>query len=126
MGRKDSKKRSKDRKASTERIVKGVLDITRSGMGFVISPETEVDIMVRPGDFNTAFHGDTVMVQIGNYATGKKRMQGIIASVVHRKRTEFIGRIEMNKARPDDATGRGFAFFIASMDRPMPNIYIPE
>ena len=51
MARKDSKKRSKDKKTSAEKIVKGVLDITRSGMGFVISPETEVDIMVRPGDF---------------------------------------------------------------------------
>ncbi|MES1220216.1 MAG: ribonuclease R, partial [Bacteroidota bacterium] len=117
MGRKDSKKKAKDKKSSGEKIVKGVLDITRSGMGFVISPETEVDILIRPGDFNTAFHGDTVRVRIGRYADGKKRMQGVITEVVQRKRTEFIGRIEMNK---------GFAFFIASMDRPMPNIYIPE
>ncbi|MCW3116634.1 MAG: rnr [Chitinophagaceae bacterium] len=126
MGRKDSKKKTKDKKSSDERMVKGVLDITRSGMGFVISPETEVDILIRPGDFNTAFHGDTVRVKIGKYGDGKKRMQGVIMEVVQRKRTEFIGKIEMNKARPDDPVGRGFAFFIASMDRPMPNIYIPE
>lgn len=117
MGRKDSKKKDKDKKSSSEKTVKGVLDITRSGMGFVTSPELDVDVLVRPGDFNTALHGDTVRVRVNRFAEGKKRMQGIITELVQRKRTEFIGKLEMNK---------GFAFFVASMDRPMPNIYIPE
>ncbi len=43
-------------------------------------------------------------------------MQGVVAEVLQRKRTEFIGRLEMNK---------DFAFFIPEMDKPMPDIFIP-
>jgi ribonuclease R len=35
---------------------------------------------------------------------------------LHRKRTEFIGQLQMNK---------GFAFFVAETDKPMPDFYIP-
>lgn len=94
---------------------KGNLDITRSGMGFVIVPELKVDILIRPNDFNTALHGDTVMVRVKNTGGGR-RMQGEVFEVLHRKRTEFIGHIEMSK---------DFAFFIADMEKPMPDFYIP-
>ena len=118
MGRKNSKKKQKEKRSGDggEKILKGTLDITRSGMGFVIVPDAAADILVRPGDFNTALHGDTVRVKVNKFSDGKKRTQGVITDVVQRKRTEFIGRIQMNK---------GFAFFIAQMDKPMPDIYIP-
>jgi len=116
MGRKNSKKKEKEKKSSDGKIIKGVLDVTRSGMGFVIVPGAVTDILVRPGDFNTALHGDTVMVKVDKFTDGKKRTQGAVTEVVQRKRTEFIGRIQMNK---------GFAFFVAQMDKPMPDIYIP-
>ncbi len=114
MGRKNSKKQKKRQKEHSFKSVKGVLDITRSGMGFVIVPETETDIMVRPGDFNTALHGDTVRVRIKN-ASGR-RMQGEVTDVIQRKRSEFVGILQMNK---------GFAFSISQMDKPMPDIFIP-
>src|SRR5688572_5839435 len=121
MGRKNSKKqtRLKDgkkqrQKAHSVKSLKGVLDITRSGMGFVTVPDTETDVMVRPGDFNTALHGDTVRVRIKS-DTGR-RMQGEVTEVLQRKRTEFVGKLEMNK---------GFAFFIPQMDKPMPDIFVP-
>ncbi|MFM2337514.1 MAG: hypothetical protein RL115_707, partial [Bacteroidota bacterium] len=54
MGRKNSKKKNKDGKEKLhQHSIKGVLDITRSGMGFVIAEGMEVDILVRPTDFNT-------------------------------------------------------------------------
>jgi len=43
-------------------------------------------------------------------------MQGEIKKVIQRKRTEFIGHLQMNK---------GFAFFVAEMDKPIPDIFIP-
>ena len=116
MGRKNSKKKEKEKKSGGEKILKGTLDITRSGMGFVIVPDAAADVLVRPGDFNTALHGDTVRVKVNKFSDGKKRTQGIVTDIIQRKRTEFIGRIQMNK---------GFAFFIAQMDKPMPDIYIP-
>ncbi len=117
MGRKNASKKKKEKKHVAERDLKGVLDITRSGMGFVKVQDVEVDILVRPGDFNTALHGDIVRVRVNKFAEGKKRMQGVITEVIQRKRTEFIGTLQMNK---------GFAFFVSGKDKPMPDIYIPE
>src|SRR4026208_368052 len=114
MGRKNSKKKKIRQKSVTAKILKGVLDITRSGMGFVIVPDTETDILIRPGDFNTALHGDTVRVRIKS--DGGRRLQGAVEEVLIRKRTEFIGHLQMNK---------GFAFVVPEMDKPMPDIFIP-
>jgi ribonuclease R len=116
MGRKNSKKK-KEKKSYSDKTLKGVLDITRSGMGFVVVGKEQTDILVRPGDFNTALHGDTVRVKILDSGKKGKRLQGIITEVVQRKQNEFIGHIEMNT---------GFAFFISEMDKPMPDIYIRE
>lgn len=118
MGRKNSKKKkSKEKQRNThEKILKGTLDITRSGMGFVTIEGLDADILIRPADFNTALHGDTVRVTVKEMKTGGRRMQGVVKEVLVRKRTEFIGHLEMNK---------GFAFFVAEMDKPMPDIFIP-
>ncbi|MGQ0737896.1 MAG: ribonuclease R [Bacteroidota bacterium] len=118
MGRKNSKKRKEKGKQRQPQgqLLKGMLEITRSGMGFVTIEGMEVDILIRPGDFNTALHGDKVTVAIREVKSGGRRMQGVIKEVLQRKRTEFIGRLEMNK---------GFAFFVAEMDKPMPDIFIP-
>jgi ribonuclease R len=119
MSKKDSKKRKdKDKKKSKPAVagtVKGRLDITRSGMGFVIVENADTDVIVRPSDFNTALHGDTVRVKIKGDGRGR-RMQGEVTEVIKRKQTEFMGHIEMNK---------NFAFFVADMEKPMPDIYIP-
>ena len=118
MGRKNTKKK-KDKhrsKVSGDKILKGKLDITRSGMGFVTVDDMEVDVMIRPSDFNTALHGDIVRVAIKEQRNHGRRMQGVVKEILQRKRTEFVGRLEMNK---------GFGFFIAEMDRPMPDVFIP-
>jgi ribonuclease R len=115
MGRKHSKKKKNKNREAAGQMLKGVLDITRSGMGFVIIPDTEGDILIRPSDFNTALHGDTVRIRLKS--GGGRRLQGEVTEVLQRKRNEFIGHLEMNK---------GFAFFVADMDKPMPDIFIPQ
>ena len=118
MGKKNSKKK-KDKqrnKQSSASVLKGILEITRSGMGFVTVEGMAVDIMIRPADFNTAMHGDTVRVVIKEMRSSGKRMQGVVKDVLQRKRTEFIGELKMNK---------GFAFFIPESDKPMPDFFIP-
>lgn len=114
MGRKNSKKKKQKQKSHVAQAIKGTLDITRSGMGFVIVPGSETDILVKPGDFNTALHGDLVRVRL-KYTNGR-RLQGEVEAIVQRKRTEFIGHLEMNKS---------FAFFIPNSDKPMPDFFIP-
>lgn len=110
--RKDNKKK---RSASTQNALKGTLDITRSGIGYVIVEGQPNDILVRPNDFNTALHGDTVLVQASGGRQGS-RQQGKVVKVLHRKQSEFLGKIEM---------GKNFAFFVADVDKPMPDIFIP-
>src|ERR1700704_1090925 len=102
MGRKNSKKTKQRDNPGAGKTFKGNLDVTRSGMGFVIVPDQKVDILIRPGDFNTGLHGDTVLVRIKNAGNGR-RLQGEVTEVLQRKRIEFIGQIQLSK---------DFAFFI--------------
>jgi len=119
MGRKSQHKKEKQKQKHRqphEQTVKGVLEISRSGTGFVIVENRPVDILVRPGDFGTALHGDTVKVKIKDAREKDKRQRGVITEVVSRKQTGFTGSLQMN---------RGFAFFIADNNRKMPDIFIP-
>ncbi|HRI22213.1 MAG TPA: ribonuclease R, partial [Panacibacter sp.] len=112
-----SKNKTKHKhKSADQHNLKGTLDITRSGMGYVVIPDSTGDVLVRPGDFNNALHGDTVRVKIikSNIATGKK--EGRITEVVTRKQTEFVGTIQI---------ATNFAFFIPDSDKPMPDLFIP-
>ena len=90
----------KKKKKTSVHLHKGVLEVTRSGMGFVIAEGLHRDILVRPNDFNTAMHGDTVLVKL--LKSKGSREQGMVESVVERKQTDFPGHIEM---------GDGLCFF---------------
>lgn len=114
MSKRNSEKKKQKNSPDSGKTLKGKLDITRSGMGFVIIPEQETDVLIRPTDFNTAMHGDTVIVKVKN--SYGRRMQGEIIDVLERKQTEFIGRLQMNK---------DFAFFVMDTDKPMPDLFIP-
>ena len=116
MARKDHKKKKK-KTGGDETLYQGKLDITRSGMGYVIVDNLDTDILVRPNGFNTALHGDVVRVRIigDNGKSGRK--QGEVVELVDRKQTDFMGRIEIKP---------GFAFFIAETEKTMPDFYIPQ
>lgn len=105
-----SKKTGKKKPAS---LVKGVLDITRSGIGYVIAEGRDKDVLVRPNDFNKAMHGDIVRVKVKE--SNGRRTEGVIEDVVERKQIEFIGDIDVNE---------NFAFFKADSQKPMPDFYI--
>jgi ribonuclease R len=129
MGRKNSKNNKNGKKKKKQgaargsaRGLQGTLDVTRSGVGFVIIDKApghdkeQQDILVRPADFNTALHGDTVRVEIISDGKKSNRQRGVIAEVVERKQTDFIGHLDVSES---------FAFFIAETDKPMPDVYIP-
>ncbi len=104
------------KKSSQAPIVKGKLDISRSGMGYVIVEGIDKDIVVRPNDFGRAFHGDTVKVQINKDSGRGKRTEGKITDVAARNQITFIGNISINK---------NIAFFKAATEKPMSDFYIP-
>ncbi|HTL07031.1 MAG TPA: ribonuclease R [Chitinophagaceae bacterium] len=114
MAKKTDKKKKKTN--SFESTYKGRLDVTRSGMGYVIVEKLDTDIIVRPNGFNTALHGDTVRVRITGDQNKSGRKQGEVVEVVERKQTSFIGKLDVSQ---------NFAFFMAETDKPMPDIYIP-
>ncbi|MBC7423836.1 MAG: ribonuclease R [Ferruginibacter sp.] len=105
-------------KTTTKKLsqtVKGKLDISRSGMGYVIVEGMEKDIVVRPNDFGRAFHGDMVKVQISNDSGRGRRTEGKITDVAVRNQSTFIGNIGINK---------NIAFFKPATEKPMPDFYI--
>ena len=110
-------KKHKPAKANKQEhdTVKGKLEITRSGIGYVVVKDDDGDVLVRPNDFNTALNGDTVRVKVvkENGRTGRK--EGRITEVVSRKQSEFIGHVQVSS---------NFAFFVADGDRAMPDLYI--
>lgn len=111
-----SKKEKSSRSSSQVKVVKGTLDISRSGIGFVAVEGMDKDVLVRPNDFNRAFHGDTVKVQIAKHTMPGKRIEGKITEVEQRKQTDFIGNLQVSKT---------FAFFTADTEKPMPDFFVP-
>lgn len=112
------KKHTKKRRPgnSGDRFVTGVLDVSRAGMGFIITPDAPEDILVRPADFNTALHGDTVRALLNDDHKKRGRQQGAIVEVLKRKQLEFPGKLQLSA---------NFAFFIADTDKAMPDIFVP-
>src|SRR6266516_8231277 len=102
------------KKHTKHSVIKGTLDITRSGIGYVIVEGVDKDIFIKPHDFNTALDGDTVIVKINESAKGK-RIEGKIDEVLKRKQTEFIGNIQVNK---------NFGFFTPDSKKSMPDFYV--
>jgi ribonuclease R len=94
----------------------GQLEITRSGIGYVVIRSADMDILVRPGNFSTALHGDTVEVKIIKENPSSGRKEGKITQVLKRKQTEYTGILHLST---------NFAFFIPDSDKPMPDFYIP-
>jgi ribonuclease R len=110
------KKQKQKQKSVTAQLLKGKLEVTRSGMGYVVIDNGNGDVLVRPGDFMNALNGDVVRVKVirENGRTGKK--EGKITEVISRRQTEFIGHIQLST---------NFAFFIPDTDKPMPDLFIP-
>ena len=111
---KKTKKKKPRSSAGSEQLLKGVLEVTKSGRGFVVVPGLEEDVLIRPEDLRNAMDRDTVRVKLtSGYDT---KLKGKIMEVVQRGRTEFIGTLQMN---------RGFGFVLGDKEKGLPDIYIP-
>ncbi|MCC6257911.1 MAG: ribonuclease R, partial [Chitinophagaceae bacterium] len=98
-------------------ILRGKLDISKSGMGYVIVEGRDRDVLVKPGDFGRAFNGDIVRVEISSHLPNGKRAEGQIIDVVERKQTLFMGSLQ---------TINNTSFFIPGGDKPIPDFFIPQ
>jgi len=116
------KKSKKNKHIATKNHIhvelKGRLDVTRSGIGYIVTDNPEErDVLVRPQDMGIALDGDMVLVKVIKHNTSSGRKEGRIIEVLQRKRTEFIGVISISDT---------FAFFTPSSEKPMPDFYIPK
>jgi ribonuclease R len=112
---KNIKKKGKGADAG-KTIYKGRLDISRSGMGFVVVDGLERDIIVKQDRMHTALNGDEVRVEVRGYKENNKRPEGEIIEVTRRKQSEFSGRVEVHPH---------FAFVIPDSEKMTVDIYIP-
>lgn len=91
-------------------IVRGRLDVTRQGLGFVTVEGIPEDVFVPPGFLGTALSGDTVEVslfaQSHKQKEGEKRKEGEVIRIVQRARESFVGTVERRRKTfsvvPDD------------------------
>ena len=116
MGKKKSKEKKHKKHSTGGGTYRGTLDVTRSGMGYVVVEGLEEDILVRPSDFKKAFHGDTVEVEITSTNKRSGRYNGLVTRVLERRQSEYMGLIEVTT---------DFAFFTPDSDKPMPDFFIP-
>lgn len=114
MPKKEGKKH-KDT-SSNRQVYKGKLEVTRSGMGFVIVDGQEKDILVKRDNLNNALNGDEVRVEVKGYKDRGSRLEGKIIEIVNRKQSEFSGRLEVHPH---------FAFLLPDSDKIPVDIFIP-
>lgn len=93
----------------------GVLDITRTGMGFVIVEGWDKDVLVRPDDLKNAIDGDKVKVSITK-VSNNGRPEGKIIDIIQRSQEEFTGVLEVSES---------FGFLIPDKDNINFDIFIP-
>jgi ribonuclease R len=112
---KNTKKKNKKPEAGKQ-IFTGKLEVTRSGMGFVVVAGKEQDIIVKRDNMLNAFNGDEVKIEVKGHADNNKRQEGTVIDVVRRKQSEFSGRVEVHPH---------FAFLVPDSDKIPVDIFIP-
>ncbi|HKL35530.1 MAG TPA: ribonuclease R [Salegentibacter sp.] len=75
---------------------RAVIDMTTKGYAYAMVDELEDDVFISPRDLNTAFNGDEVEIYIYNRKRNKKS-EGEVTKILERKRTEFVGVLDMQK-----------------------------
>ena len=91
-------KRNRIGLASELDVSVGKIEITRSGVGFLITPEGQEDIMIPQWHLGTALDGDDVMVRLGGKSDG--RQTGTVIKVTARSGRNIIGTFHESRNLP--------------------------
>jgi ribonuclease R len=94
--------------------VKGTIEITRRGAGYVQSELFENDIFIPSNSTGKALNGDEVQVEVDPL---DKKTQGKVVDVISRRRDTFVGIIEV---------GKNQAFVISDDTKVHVDFYIPK
>jgi len=74
----------------------GQIDMTGRKTAYFICPEFTEDVFIPTNNLNHALDGDTVKVYVYNRRRGK-RAEGEVIEVIERKKTDFVGVIDIQK-----------------------------
>ena len=74
------------------KVLVGVMDMTRSGAGYVSVEGQENDIFVAAKNMNTALHGDKVQIKAW-VPRGRNKPEGEVVEVLERAREHFVGTL---------------------------------
>lgn len=72
----------------------GVLQVTRRGVGYLLTDQGEDDVVINPKDMGAALDGDTVAVTLKGKRSGQPA--GRVAKVLQRAATTFVGVIQIS------------------------------
>jgi ribonuclease R len=106
--------RGKFKIKSFENYITGRVDMTSTGIAYILSEETPEDVLVNPKKTLNALHGDLVKVKL--YPKTRGRQEGEIIEVLKRAKTEFVGTLQVSPK---------FAFLVPSSNKIHVDIYIP-
>ncbi len=95
----------------------GIIDITSNGNAYVVVEELESDVFVPAKYINKAFHGDEVQVYVYPRRKKGKKLEGEISKVLERKKTTFVGIIQLQKS---------FAFVVPTDSRMQSDFFVSK
>lgn len=94
----------------------GYIDMTSRKTAYFVCPDLEEDAFIPTNNLNKALDGDLVKVYLYNRRKSRKP-EGEVIEVLERKRTEFVGVIEIHKS---------FAFVRTANPKMYTDIFIPK
>jgi ribonuclease R len=104
-------------KAISKDYYEGTIDMTsRKTAYFVCKDEFPEDVFIPTNNLNRALDGDKVQVYVYNRRKGK-RPEGEVVEVIERKKTEFVGVIDIQK---------NFAFVSTANAKMYTDIFVPK
>ncbi len=83
--------------AKSPSTLRGVIDVTRSGKGFLVMPEGQNDIPIPRDGLGGALSGDIVEVLLRK---GKREQIGYVTKVLERKKNSFVGTVVRGQLGP--------------------------
>jgi len=94
----------------------GQIDITGRKTAYFVCPDFTEDVFIPTNNLNHALDGDTVKVYVYNRRKGK-RAEGEVIEVLERKKTDFVGVIDIQK---------NFAFVATANPKMYTDIFISK
>jgi ribonuclease R len=94
----------------------GKIDMTGRKTAYFVCPDFEEDVFIPTNNLNHALDGDTVKVYVYNRRKGK-RAEGEVVEVIERKKTDFVGVIDIQK---------NFAFVATANPKMYTDIFISK